>query len=731
MKRLAPICLLLIGTMLLMAGYQDATAAPKVKLHVVGKSMNQRPSGSTWAYNPGLLVAGLGSKVYLYADTTGSADTTVTSWTWSVTAGTATLDSGATSVAYNSFTPGATGTYTIQITANATGSSATSSVTVYVSTYTGNTANPMDAPPGCFCHSNGAVTGGVDYFAKWSKTPHATMMKRGMMGQQEVVEETNQGLYAQGCTNCHGVAPEPLVDNGNYAFLAHTQPAASPNSWDSIWVKGLPKTADGRDVMITVGVDTIWNKMPADVKLRATIGCENCHGPAAGHKAGGAASMIAVSAKSDACNACHDGSKRHSLGSWARVSRHQTGHTIEGEGGNSSCAKCHSGQGFIDNVKNGSVSVTPEYAETPIGCPTCHDPHDTTNVDMYQLRKVTVTLSNGFTPPGEKTGYLCMNCHQARSAVTTYVKPNEPAAPNGNKYYGFKSRFYPHHSNQGDMLFGQNGYEYGDTRLSGLQTHANLEGACATCHMAMRPTGSGNEMPNHQWDMDPTRYTAGLNPLYNPGKACESCHGVEDYEQIQAAWDYDGDQVVESAMAEVEGMMTKLKAFLPKNTSGEVIGGGSVNATDSAAVANRLDYVAGIWTYWFVEEDRSMGMHNAKYTVRLLGKALNETWANVEIDRENFGQPETYALSQNYPNPFNPTTNIQFSVAKAGPVRIDIYDMVGQHVSTLLNTTMSSGNYNITWNGDDKTGARVASGMYLYRMIAGNFAMTKKMLMVK
>jgi hypothetical protein len=735
MKRLVPVCVLLIGALLFTVACQDAFAAPKVLLKVVGKSMNQRPTGSAYQYTPGLLVSGKGSKVYFLADTTGSRDSVVTTWTWLLTpaAGSAsTLDSGLAHAVDNSFTPDVTGSYTIQITADAGAKgSKVSTATVFVSTYVGNQADPT-AAPGCFCHVSGGVTGGKDYFKMWSKTPHASMMERGMKGQQEVIGEVGAGLYKESCTKCHGVAPEATVNNGNYAYLAHTLPAASPNSWDSTWYKGLPLSTGG-DILIPTGVDSIWNKMPAAIKPLATIGCENCHGPAADHKSTGAKTAIAIERTSDPCNVCHDGSRKHSIGTWVRNSLHNTGTTFAEEGGNVSCAKCHSGSGFIDFVKGGKVPLTatkPDYPQTPIGCPTCHDPHDTLNLAMGQLRTVAVTLSNGFTPPGSKVGYLCMNCHQSRSAVATYVKPNEPAAPDGNKYYGFKARFYPHHSNQGDMLFGQNGYEYGDPRLAGLNTHARLEGACATCHMTPREGSAGSTLPNHQWAMDTAAYTnPGLNPKFNPGTACESCHGVAEPELIQAAWDYDNDGTVEAAKFEVEGMLAQLKAILPKNTAGDVIGAGSVTRADSLAVANRLDYVAGIYNYYYVVEDRCSGMHNTKYAVQILGKALNLKWADV--NRDDFSVPEAYTLSQNYPNPFNPTTNIHFSIAKPTDVRIDIYDMIGQHVSTLINTSMSAGKYNISWNGQDGNGSRVASGMYLYRMVAGNFTMTKKMLMIK
>ena len=100
MKRLVPICIVLIGALLLMAAHTESVAAPKVYLKVVGKSMNQlRGVTTVWQYNSGLTVTGKGTRVFLYADTTGSNDTTVTSWAWNLTAkpagSTAAFDSGA------------------------------------------------------------------------------------------------------------------------------------------------------------------------------------------------------------------------------------------------------------------------------------------------------------------------------------------------------------------------------------------------------------------------------------------------------------------------------------------------------------------------------------------------------------------------------------------------------------------------------------------------------------
>jgi hypothetical protein len=114
---------------------------------------------------------------------------------------------------------------------------------------------------------------------------------------------------------------------------------------------------------------------------------------------------------------------------------------------------------------------------------------------------------------------------------------------------------------------------------------------------------------------------------------------------------------------------------------------------------------------------------------------LNET--NVESQAsESFititGKPAKFALEQNYPNPFNPTTTILYQVPENGQhVRINIYNLVGQQVRELINTTQDAGDYRVTWDGADDSGAKVASGVYIYRMSSGSFNSVKKMLMVK
>ncbi|MBO6652041.1 MAG: T9SS type A sorting domain-containing protein [Balneola sp.] len=97
----------------------------------------------------------------------------------------------------------------------------------------------------------------------------------------------------------------------------------------------------------------------------------------------------------------------------------------------------------------------------------------------------------------------------------------------------------------------------------------------------------------------------------------------------------------------------------------------------------------------------------------------------VSIDDE-IAAPTEFALGQNYPNPFNPTTNIQYSVGEAGPVNITVYNVMGQKVAELLNTTKSAGSYQVSWNATGQ-----ASGIYYYRLTAPGQVLTRQMTLIK
>lgn len=93
--------------------------------------------------------------------------------------------------------------------------------------------------------------------------------------------------------------------------------------------------------------------------------------------------------------------------------------------------------------------------------------------------------------------------------------------------------------------------------------------------------------------------------------------------------------------------------------------------------------------------------------------------------------PRSFALEQNYPNPFNPTTTIRYRISRPHEVEISIYNLLGQQLVTLESGYRTPGIYETTWDGTDSRGRSVASGFYLYRITAGDYSETRKMLLLK
>jgi hypothetical protein len=100
--------------------------------------------------------------------------------------------------------------------------------------------------------------------------------------------------------------------------------------------------------------------------------------------------------------------------------------------------------------------------------------------------------------------------------------------------------------------------------------------------------------------------------------------------------------------------------------------------------------------------------------------------AFVRINPISLQVLEGYNLRQNYPNPFNPLTTIEFSIQEAAQVKLDIVNIMGQRVATVVNEQMSPGSYNVTFDAKN-----LPSGIYFYRMSAGDFTAIKKMTLMK
>jgi multisubunit Na+/H+ antiporter MnhE subunit len=94
--------------------------------------------------------------------------------------------------------------------------------------------------------------------------------------------------------------------------------------------------------------------------------------------------------------------------------------------------------------------------------------------------------------------------------------------------------------------------------------------------------------------------------------------------------------------------------------------------------------------------------------------------------------PKEFALNQNYPNPFNPKTNIGYALPSAGHVTVEVFNVLGQRVTTLVDENQEAGNYLVEWDATDADGAKVSSGVYFYKLNAGDvFVKTQKMVLLK
>ena len=102
-----------------------------------------------------------------------------------------------------------------------------------------------------------------------------------------------------------------------------------------------------------------------------------------------------------------------------------------------------------------------------------------------------------------------------------------------------------------------------------------------------------------------------------------------------------------------------------------------------------------------------------------------EGWV-IPVTQQKAALPKEWALNQNYPNPFNATTMISFALPKPGNVRLDVFNILGQRVTTLKNEFMEAGIHNVSWKSTD-----IASGVYFYRLQASDFTKTRKMTLLK
>jgi hypothetical protein len=582
------------ATLTLLVGWASlAFSQPTAVIKIEGYSPQEILNmGWTSPRSTGLSNVGVGQLVYL------RGNSGVTTWQWSLTSkptgSIAALDS--TNKQQTTFKPDVVGKFIVQlVVTTAGGTSAPVSVTINAAKFIGvggMDGLPANYPQCSLCHFR-------PNYEQWTKTGHASMLKRGIDG-------ILSSHYSEACLECHTTGYDPAAD-GNDGFddvqkeLGWTFPAQLQAGNYNALLTQYPKLAH-----------------------RANIQCESCHGPGSQHNAGGPPDKTAIAMSLDeaVCGYCHDGGTYQRKSAQWKNSLHAST-ALESQANNSGCARCHSGWAFIRRIDPITNDPRPQLGFGQISCAVCHDQHRFVPELPSQVRSLgDVQLADTLTVVNYGgMGKICMQCHISRRDGEDYS--NSPPT---------STHFGPHGSNQADMLDGSNGIDYiatgGPIGSSGHKFA--VTDACVTCHMAATPAAGqpGHEkIGEHSFAMkwDGGTPTNPADDVENVA-ACTPCHGpIKSFDDIIAKADYDEDGTIEGTRHEIEGLAERLDKLLPSRANDDSVRKNfNFNAAGlSPAVKARRKALTKAWyNLQFVEEDGSMGVHNAGYAIALLRRAI-------------------------------------------------------------------------------------------------------------
>ena len=156
--------------------------------------------------------------------------------------------------------------------------------------------------------------------------------------------------------------------------------------------------------------------------------------------------------------------------------------------------------------------------------------------------------------------------------------------------------------------------------------------------------------------------------------------------------------------------------------------GDPVQSAEISKVTGNARVMISGYSFIYIRDDEENGVRDgSKHLFDIL------TWLQNTPGQPTDTKPVAVTrLDQNYPNPFNPSTTIAFALKERGRVKIDVYNVAGQLVRTLVDETRDAGAYsNVNWNGTDSANQPVSSGVYFYKLTTNNFSQTKKMVLLK
>lgn len=279
-------------------------------------------------------------------------------------------------------------------------------------------------------------------------------------------------------------------------------------------------------------------------------------------------------------------------------STHATGGTWV-RGTSATCAACHSSQGFLERVADGTMAPAMGIEEPlPVNCYSCHQIHSTFTDEDWALTggdAVTFWATNETVDLGNSN--QCINCHQAR-----VESPSLPDPGTAGTFTITNKRYGPHHGAQGMMFTGSGAYKLGDDYTNSAHTGA-ISNACVNCHMA---TADGVEAGGHTFNVsneDGDINTAG----------CVSCH--------------DGlskpiDEYITDTQTEIQTLLDELQQKLLDRGILNPMDLPYANASSSNPLELTADELGALYNFQYVREDQSLGVHNYKFAKKLLENSI-------------------------------------------------------------------------------------------------------------
>ncbi len=481
------------------------------------------------------------------------------------------------------------------------GNSAETSWVVHATTYVGVgglDGQPPEEPECATCHTDRAQA--------WAATGHATMFARAIDGRVS-------DHYGPDCVSCHttGFNNRPEAVNGGFDdVVAETgwmfPETLEPGNWQAL-VQEFPQVA-----------------------AMANIQCESCHGPGGMHQAAaaggdededeGGGAMVAVAGPINrglaygTCAQCHSEEPYHIFPQQWELSAHADKNARAfwypiGED-HASCVQCHSGAGYIDWA-SGKPAEEQRTEYQVITCAVCHDPHSAGNPNQLRVFD-SVTLPDGTEVADAGPAATCMSCHNARRSAVATV---EGVASGGS----FST---PHYSTAAELMNATGGYTWG---LS-LPTSPHgriIEESCINCHMGPTPGMDDMGTPDDRSDDQPLpgHNTVGghtfamVSPVDGAENVaiCQVCHDGATSFDFEAFRDYDGDGVIETNQAEVEGLRELLQAAVVEAGVEVLPSHPYFNFPEGTSA----DVYGAVWNLKFSESGGS-AVHNLRYTVSLL-----------------------------------------------------------------------------------------------------------------